>query len=95
MKYYLIEVIEHSGIPNTQQDYKQYGYFTNTYKVNKGYYVGHDKDPNYENVTRFTNKKLCENKINRLRQEYYGGETNSVEYEFKCIEMELEPLIEV
>ena len=92
-KYYLIEVTEHSAINDSMHDQISRGYFTNVIKTSKYKVVGYDHNPEYDRVTRYKVKRACENRIKQLEADNYGGDSFSVYYDFKLIEMELEPLI--
>lgn len=88
--YYLIEVYEYSEI---SRDYKFVGYYTGIYTVRGGQYCGYDSKPDYDRVKRFNSEQLAQNFIyNKLDNVHFGGEANTVRYQFKVVSMELEPL---
>lgn len=90
--YYLIEVTTHTSVPGTANDHPSYGYFTSEYRLNKGFWVGSDSNPEYERVKRYKTERMAEAKVLKLRQQHYGDSSVSVDYDFKVVQLQLEPL---
>lgn len=91
--YYLIQVTQYSEPKNTTSHVpsSSIGYFTDTYKVNKGTFVGYDSNPNYSEVKRYKSEKSAQGKVDSLQQGEYGNETGSVDYDFEVVKLQLEP----
>lgn len=91
--YYLIKVTQYNEPKNITGHVpaSSIGYFTDTYKVNKGTFVGYDSSPDYSEVKRYTSEKAAQSKANLLSQGEYGNETGNVDYDFEVVELQLEP----
>lgn len=91
--YYLIKVTQYNEPKNSSghAPASSIGYFTDTYKVNKGTFVGYSSDPDYSEVTRYSSEKAAQSKADSLSQGDYGNETGSVDYDFEVVKLQLEP----
>lgn len=89
-KFYVIYATEvkdgNTGISTTR------GYYTGTYNVNKGTYLGVDSNVDYDRVIRFKTKAAAEKQIEKLKQIQFGGERVRLDYTYEIEEVELDTI---